>query len=182
MRLSFKDANRPPPVNTMAAQPKRSISPPLIGLGVGAVLLGGFAWYGSRTTCTEGRVVENVAQCRSLVGFQYASLCDAAFAMNPATERLGVVVERAAFVTTRKDAQPGVENVVRDAGNPKWRSAFSNQIMEPYRQNCSSSRSGSGSGGSGSSASSSSGDGSGTHAVARGGFGGTGMGFFSRGG
>lgn len=171
---------QPPP----AKAPKRSLKAPLIGLGAGAALLGSFAWMSSGTVCTEGRIVENPAQCNNLVGWQYGRLCEAAFSVSPATEQIGII-DRAAFVTKRENAEPGVESVIRRAGDPKWRKAFSNDVAEPFRQNCTSSRSSSsssGSGGHGGSGSSSSGGDSGTHAVARGGFGGTGLGFFSGGG
>ena len=41
---------------------KRSLTAPLVGLGLGASALGGAAYVGGGTHCTEGRVVRNTAR------------------------------------------------------------------------------------------------------------------------
>lgn len=186
MSRSFKSANTPQSApDAKPRAPKRSLKAPLIGLGAGAAILGGFAWYGSGTTCTEGKVAENLQQCRALVGWQYANLCDNAFSTNPESEQLGVI-DRGAFIIRRDNQTPAVEGVLRRSGDPKWRKSFSNDVAEPFRESCSSARSSSGhssSGGSGGGRSTSALlPAAAAHAVARGGFGSTGHGFFGGGG
>ncbi|MGL4496065.1 MAG: hypothetical protein ACRCYS_05645 [Beijerinckiaceae bacterium] len=171
--------------------PKRSIKPPLIGIGVGAAVLGAAGAYGltMRGNCSEGRVIESLAQCKSVVGFQHHALCEQAFTrVQPS--RSGVA-DSAVFVTTaRGNDVPQVAPLIRNAGEVKWRMTSSQALVEPYRNNCSSSRSGSGSSGGSSARSWGGGDSGGSstttgtdgaHGASRGGFGGTAMSFFSRG-
>lgn len=184
MSQSFKSANTPqPPPGAKQQTPKRSLKAPLIGLGAGAAVLGGLAWYGSDAVCTEGKVAENLQQCRALVGWQYTNLCDTAFSTSAASEQLGVI-DRGAFIIRRDNQTPAAEAVLRRNGDPKWRKSFSNDVAEPFRQSCSSARSSSGTTSSGGGGRSTSAllPAAGAHAVARGGFGSTGHGFFGGGG
>lgn len=156
---------------------KRSITAPLVGLGIGATALGGATYVGSSTRCDEGRVVDTLAQCQSLVGLDSAGICNSAFAVTPGRERLDVV-QRAVFLRTGSGA-PSAEQITRSAGDQRWLGP-GGLAMDPYRRNCSSSRSGSStssgsssrSGWSGSSSSSS----SVAHLTSRGGFGSSGFG------
>lgn len=162
---------------------KRSLTAPLVGFGIGATALGGAAYVGSSARCEEGRVVETLAQCQSLVGFDSANICQAAFAVTPDRERLDVV-DRAVFLRTGSGA-PAAEQVTRSAGDQKW-SGPGGIVVVPYRRNCASSRSSSHFHSSSSSRSiwsgwgSGSGGGSATHLTSRGGFGSSR--FFSSGG
>ena len=170
---------------------KRSLTAPLVGLGLGATALGGATYVGSSTRCNEGRVVESLAQCQSIVGAANAHQCSAAFAaFSPGAEQVSLtdapraIIDRAVFVTTggTTSAQP----VTRALGDFKWRDA-TGLAREPYRTSCSrsssSSSSHSGSSSRSSWSSSNSSSDSATHAVQRSGFGSTGRSFsFSSGG
>ena len=166
---------------------KRSLTAPLVGLGLGASALGGAAYVGGGTHCTEGRVVESLAQCQSIVGLTNAPVCAQAFgAFSPAAEQVSLtgaappaIADRAVFLTTRPNGAPTAAAVTRAAGDPKWRNS-AGAVVDPFRNSCSRSRStgASSSTRSGwSSWSSGSGVNSGPTTVARSGFGSSGRSF-----
>ncbi len=139
---------------------KRSLTAPIVGLGLGATALGGAAYVGGGTRCVEGRVIQSLAQCQSIVGAASANVCATAFgAFSPGAEQVSLtgaappVVDRAVFLTTRPDGQPTAQSITRSAGDPKWRTQLG-EVMNPFRNSCTRTRSSSSYGGSGSSSSS----------------------------
>ncbi|MET0605480.1 MAG: hypothetical protein ABWZ80_03420 [Beijerinckiaceae bacterium] len=121
---------------------KRSLTAPIVGLGLGATALGGAAVYGAGARCHEGRVVDSLAQCTSIVGASGAAACATAFgAFSPGAEQLSLsgsapTAQRAVFLTTRPDAQPTAQAVTRAPGDARWRDSLG-QVVSPFRNSCS---------------------------------------------
>jgi hypothetical protein len=123
---------------------KRALKAPLIGLGLGATALGGATYVGGSTRCSEGRVVESLAQCQSIVGAASANVCASAFsAFSPGAEQVSLtgapppaIADRAVFLTTQPNGAPTAQAVTRAAGDQKWRGT-NGSPMEAFRNGCS---------------------------------------------